>query len=70
MYNGEMAQVEHIVICYLWAGLELTADSNILCSAVPNILKKTKLMFIVTFVGVGHQFVQWVSGCQYILCDG
>ena len=21
MYNGEMAQFEHIVICYLWAGL-------------------------------------------------
>ena len=36
MYNGEMA---HILICYLWAGLDLTTDSNILCYAVPNISK-------------------------------
>ena len=33
-----MVQFEHIVICYLWAGLELTTGSNILCYAVPNIL--------------------------------
>ena len=39
IYYGEMAQFEHIVICYLWASLELTTGSNILCYAVPNILK-------------------------------
>ena len=34
-----MAQFKHIVNWYLWAGLELTTGSNILCYAVPNILK-------------------------------
>jgi len=35
MYNGEMANLTY-VICYLWADLELTTGSNILCYAVPT----------------------------------
>ena len=27
----------HILICYLWTGLELATGLNILCYAVPNI---------------------------------